>query len=159
VPFCPNCRAEYRPGIETCADCGLELVDTPPERHQERRSPTVNDVAIARADSQAIAEMWAGLLGEEGIACRMLPADVGDTGLVPGQARWEIRVAPIDAPRASELLPAEAPDQAQPQLANEEHEAEVADTEGQRRALRWLVVAGVIFVVLMVWLLLARAGT
>lgn len=132
-----------------------------PERDQERRSPTLNDVAIARADSLAIAEMWAGLLGEEGIACRMVPADVGDTGLVPGQARWEIRVAAIDAPRAIEVLPSDTPDQAQPQLEleDEERQAGVADDEGQRRALRWLVIAGVIFIVLMVWVLLARAGT
>lgn len=25
--FCPNCRAEYRPGFTVCSDCDLELVD------------------------------------------------------------------------------------------------------------------------------------
>ena len=27
MPFCPSCRSEYRPGVETCADCGETLVD------------------------------------------------------------------------------------------------------------------------------------
>ena len=27
--WCPVCDAEYRPGITTCADCGVELVDVP----------------------------------------------------------------------------------------------------------------------------------
>ena len=26
---CPNCLAEYRPGFDTCADCGVELVRGP----------------------------------------------------------------------------------------------------------------------------------
>ncbi|MEO0216394.1 MAG: hypothetical protein ABIL70_01160 [candidate division WOR-3 bacterium] len=25
--FCPVCKAEYRPGITRCADCGVELVE------------------------------------------------------------------------------------------------------------------------------------
>ena len=28
---CPKCGAEYRPGFTTCADCGVPLVDQPPE--------------------------------------------------------------------------------------------------------------------------------
>jgi hypothetical protein len=27
VPFCPNCRTEYVPGVTRCADCGVALVD------------------------------------------------------------------------------------------------------------------------------------
>src|SRR5258708_37238065 len=28
--FCPNCRAEYRPGFAMCSDCGIELVEILP---------------------------------------------------------------------------------------------------------------------------------
>lgn len=32
VRWCPNCRAEYREGFDTCTDCGVALVDErPPE--------------------------------------------------------------------------------------------------------------------------------
>jgi len=27
--YCPNCLAEYRPGFDTCADCGVALVRGP----------------------------------------------------------------------------------------------------------------------------------
>lgn len=27
MPWCPNCKMEYQDGIETCADCGKELVE------------------------------------------------------------------------------------------------------------------------------------
>ncbi|MEZ5364778.1 MAG: DUF2007 domain-containing protein [Bryobacterales bacterium] len=28
--YCPNCRVEYRPGFDTCSDCGVALVEEPP---------------------------------------------------------------------------------------------------------------------------------
>lgn len=31
MPWCPKCRAEYRDGFETCADCGEALVAQRPE--------------------------------------------------------------------------------------------------------------------------------
>lgn len=37
MPWCPNCREEYRQGFKTCSDCGSELVDELPplEEHVE----------------------------------------------------------------------------------------------------------------------------
>jgi hypothetical protein len=154
MPFCPSCRAEYRPGIETCADCNLELVEMLPARYAPP-PPTGNDVPVARADSLAIVEMWAELLGEEGIACRMVPAGVGDTVLVPGQAQWELRVAAIDASRALELLPGDEPMQTD-EPADTELAAELADAAGESRALRWFIVAGLVFVAIMAIAVLAR---
>ncbi len=29
--FCPNCKAEYRPGFTKCSDCGVALVERMPE--------------------------------------------------------------------------------------------------------------------------------
>ena len=163
MPFCPTCRAEYRKGIAECADCHVALVDELPEQW-EPPPLAGNDVAIARDDSIAIVQMWAELLSDEYIACRIVPARVGDTGLVPGQALWELRVAPIDARRARELLPGDPPEvveQAREPGASElaqPLDPDLADAESRRRAMRWLVVAGVIFVVLMAWVILARIG-
>ncbi|SRR5260370_972618 len=34
--FCPNCRAEYRPGFARCSDCEVDLVeDLPPQNPQD----------------------------------------------------------------------------------------------------------------------------
>ena len=30
MPWCPQCDGEYREGFDSCADCGVTLVDTPP---------------------------------------------------------------------------------------------------------------------------------
>jgi hypothetical protein len=37
VPFCPQCREEYRAGFAACADCGAPLVDALPA--EPERSP------------------------------------------------------------------------------------------------------------------------
>ena len=34
--YCPNCKAEYRKGFDTCSDCDIKLVDElPPEPEPE----------------------------------------------------------------------------------------------------------------------------
>jgi hypothetical protein len=34
--FCPNCRAEYRPGFTKCSDCEIDLVEVlPPQNPQD----------------------------------------------------------------------------------------------------------------------------
>ena len=39
--FCPNCRAEYRPGFTKCADCAIELVpDLLPRPAEPAGDPT-----------------------------------------------------------------------------------------------------------------------
>ena len=52
--FCPQCRAEYRPGFTKCADCGVDLVTTLPDRSEsEAKNPTINlDAAVL---------LWAGV--------------------------------------------------------------------------------------------------
>ena len=40
--FCPNCRVEYRPGVERCAECAVLLVETlPPEPPEPAESVEV----------------------------------------------------------------------------------------------------------------------
>ena len=52
--FCPICRAEYRPGFTKCADCGVDLVTTLPDRSEsEAKVSTINmDAAVL---------LWAGV--------------------------------------------------------------------------------------------------
>jgi hypothetical protein len=37
VMFCPECRAEYRPGFTRCSDCDVELVHEIPEQNTRMR--------------------------------------------------------------------------------------------------------------------------
>src|SRR5437899_10688032 len=39
--FCPNCRAEYRPGFARCSDCGIDLVEILPP--QNPGDPELNE--------------------------------------------------------------------------------------------------------------------
>jgi hypothetical protein len=46
--FCPECKAEYRPGFTRCADCDVDLVANLPEANRER------------SDRSNLQEVWAG---------------------------------------------------------------------------------------------------
>ncbi|MGE5313818.1 MAG: putative signal transducing protein [Acidobacteriota bacterium] len=38
--FCPNCKAEYMPGVTECAECRIPLVESlPPETDHEKDVP------------------------------------------------------------------------------------------------------------------------
>lgn len=36
MPWCPHCRTEYREGFTTCADCGMDLVETLPPSKEDQ---------------------------------------------------------------------------------------------------------------------------
>lgn len=64
MPFCPDCRYEYRVGVTTCADCGSELVDKlDPNVHHGK--PDL--VAVGTVMSSSQAELGRGALENEGI--------------------------------------------------------------------------------------------
>ena len=66
--FCPQCRAEYRPGFHRCSDCDMELVDQlppdapPGESNSEideelvvlRTYPTVIDAELAKSALESV---------------------------------------------------------------------------------------------------------
>ncbi len=35
MPYCPECRGEYREGYSFCKECGVDLVEELPEEHEE----------------------------------------------------------------------------------------------------------------------------
>jgi len=116
------------------------------------------DVVVAVAPSREIAEMWAGLLDEASIAYRLTPAQVGDTGLVPSLASWELRVDAIDASRALELLPsASDADELEDDEGGDEDEDDAYDPDldappaaGGGGGIRWLIIAVAVAVALII---------
>jgi hypothetical protein len=107
------------------------------------------DVAIARAPTPPIGQMWAELLGAHGISCRLVPVNAGESVYVPSQGEVEVRVRGIDAQRAQELLPHES----RTELADEPSQADEGDGVPDAptdRGLRWAVLIGIALVVILV---------
>ncbi len=57
MPFCPDCKTEYKAGITACPDCGSPLVDLLPRDEEGKHYD--NWVQIARLSSHEMAEMVA----------------------------------------------------------------------------------------------------
>lgn len=72
MPWCPKCKNEYKEGIETCSDCGCELVE-----HNRPVAPYQNSAAKAE-DNKASAYMLLifGVLG-------MVVVVLGIAGVLP----------------------------------------------------------------------------
>jgi len=68
MPYCPQCGEEFQGWVKVCLDCGVALVDhspAPPPR--DRRDEPI--VHIATAPNEQIAQLWAGILKDNGIRC------------------------------------------------------------------------------------------
>lgn len=72
MPFCPGCKYEYKPGVETCPDCGAALVEELTEEHVELR-PEVPLVKVAEG-MRPMVEMLADIVRKEGIHSLVKPA-------------------------------------------------------------------------------------
>jgi hypothetical protein len=72
MPFCPNCRYEYKPEISICPDCNEQLVSSLPpegaENQDDEYSKYDNWVRIGRLTSQAYANMI-----NEGLQSKNIP--------------------------------------------------------------------------------------
>lgn len=67
MPFCPECRYEYRPGRDRCPDCDRPLVDIlPPE---DDSVVDVHWVAVHPLPGSLYAEMVKEVLERRGIPC------------------------------------------------------------------------------------------
>lgn len=67
MAFCPNCEAEYQPGITRCSDCNMELVPelTPETRVHDKEPGT--PVALQTFKTSAEADMVREVLSQNGI--------------------------------------------------------------------------------------------
>jgi hypothetical protein len=70
MPFCPQCRIEYREGFTSCADCGVALVNTLPEGSAETETTFPSEdllVAVYDAKDELQAATLKQVLDEAGI--------------------------------------------------------------------------------------------
>ncbi len=69
--FCPNCKAEYRAGFTSCADCNVELVGEAPQQNS-----TAAYVVLWRGEDPAFHDTLLDELENAGIQYADVPADV-----------------------------------------------------------------------------------
>ncbi len=124
MPYCPNCRAEFRAGFEVCKSCGdVPLVDVLPETlelPEEELEDTVpvglmssrelgqvievggRQVDVSRVVTIKTAHEYLRILLAARIRCAMVP--VGELDFPDGQPRVEVRVKTADGERAEATL-------------------------------------------------------
>jgi hypothetical protein len=64
MPFCPQCKAEYREGFTTCADCGLALVPELPPEPPDEIDPVETEMIMDLPDAVTAMGLQALLEGE-----------------------------------------------------------------------------------------------
>jgi hypothetical protein len=109
--FCPQCKAEYRPGFSRCSDCEVDLVnELPPQTSQ----PDAGEPEVPQ-DGAALGTIWEGDSQSE---CVELCKELKNAGIwyrvsqIPGARdlkmvinwRYEIAVLSSDHERARRLL-------------------------------------------------------
>jgi DNA-directed RNA polymerase subunit RPC12/RpoP len=73
MPYCPNCRYEYKDNIVECPDCGAKLV----EKLEEETIEDIKYVPFRTLPSRLYAEMLKEALEKEGIPSIIKGDDVG----------------------------------------------------------------------------------
>lgn len=69
MPWCPNCKSEYREGIKECAECKVDLVDELPDQSET--------ILLVAADQEEILKKFVDYLAYSNIeaACSFIEAD------------------------------------------------------------------------------------
>ena len=106
MPYCSNCRTEYRPGIKNCSDCGSPLVGELPDVPAEA-TPEDNLVSVFDPPDPMIGQALEALLQDNGIRCilksEQIPA-YADVAMML-RPRWgQLMVLEGDRARAENLI-------------------------------------------------------
>jgi hypothetical protein len=72
MPFCPQCRYEYSPGVLVCPDCSKTLVDQLQPRTPVAQAPDESWVIVGTVSSQMKSEMAKGSLDSNNIPSMVL---------------------------------------------------------------------------------------
>lgn len=109
MPFCPECRSEYRAGefragVARCAECGVLLVDElPPE--PEMVWDATDWVTVEEVGDDATAAIIEGFLLEEGFPVRVLAHRDRELVTTLGElSSIEVQVPVADLERALAML-------------------------------------------------------
>ncbi len=104
MPYCPECHDEFEDWIKVCPDCNIALVDKLPDSSRRKISnePIVH---IATAPNEIVANIWSGILEENGIRCMLKGMGLQASMYAsPLAVPYEIYVLESEADNAKEIL-------------------------------------------------------
>lgn len=106
MPFCPNCRMEYRSGILRCSDCDIDLVESlPDESAADEAAEDMELVEVAHFATIAEADMAKEMLEANGLRT-IVRGEVDPIGATSGAAPITLLVEEKDLERAEEIYDA-----------------------------------------------------
>ncbi len=76
MPYCPQCRFEYKEGVKKCPDCGASLVD---KSEEEEPTQAMEYVPLRTLPSRLYAQMVQEALQKEGIPSLIKSDDIAIT--------------------------------------------------------------------------------
>ena len=84
MPYCPECRFEYRAGVRQCPDCGAELVDRLPEARPPESKEEFRQVVLCTVRGSMHAHLLHDALKSQGIPSRAQSGGISEGGLTYG---------------------------------------------------------------------------
>ncbi|MCU0290798.1 MAG: DUF2007 domain-containing protein [Thermoanaerobaculaceae bacterium] len=101
MPWCPECRAEYRDGFVRCSECQVDLVAVLPEDGDRDDQEWVEVGAFPTLEA---AELAQGYLQGAGIEAELRDPDPGHHEILPASGWVALAVAPDSVAVARQLL-------------------------------------------------------
>src|SRR5262245_2978955 len=89
MSFCPNCEAEYQPGVTVCADCNVALVDKLSPKTRTHDKERGEPVLLRSFKTSAEAELVSATLEQNGVRSFV---EGGDFAIFPGTFSREVLV-------------------------------------------------------------------
>jgi len=101
MPFCPSCRAEYRPEMKRCSDCDVDLVESL-SADESPDEEGIQLVELASFPNVAEAEMIREILEGNGIRT-VQRGEIDPIGVASGAEPTTLLVEQKDLNRAQEI--------------------------------------------------------
>ena len=104
MPFCPQCRSEYRPDVARCPECDATLVKELPPAPEMIWDPR-KWVTVEESGDESAARILEGFLAEAGLQVRLQRH--GDQAFPTSHGvliRFEVQVQAEELGRAIDLL-------------------------------------------------------